>query len=235
MNSETKKFTLIELLVVIAIIAILAAMLLPALNKARENGKRISCLNQMKQLGVATLAYTGDFDDYLPPYESTNEYGFDYRLRSYLGLPDDARYVSQGAKRYKICNCPSNQTKVSSGVPRSYSIAWKPSSWQPTTTTAACGQKTSKIPAASTTLLYIENWSASNKIGDRAGGALCYPLGFTSSVGGLYAELHDNKNKSNYTFVDGHGKFLSYSETTPYPYPSYGTRIGGMWTIDPKD
>lgn len=67
-NVSTKSFTLIELLVVIAIIAILAGMLLPVLNKAREKGKSIKCTANLKQLSTAYLQYTMENKDYMLPY-----------------------------------------------------------------------------------------------------------------------------------------------------------------------
>ncbi|MBN2643509.1 MAG: DUF1559 domain-containing protein [Victivallales bacterium] len=74
-RNQSMLFTLIELLVVIAIIAILAALLLPALNRARDTAKSISCTNNLKNQGIAYTSYANDNNDFLPLAESFDNGG----------------------------------------------------------------------------------------------------------------------------------------------------------------
>lgn len=94
-----KSFTLIELLVVIAIIAILAGMLLPALNKAREKSRQIKCTSNFKQTTLGMLLYISDNDDYFPSY-TASEAG---KTLAWTGRLARAGYYKSAASLF----CPS--------------------------------------------------------------------------------------------------------------------------------
>ena len=110
-NHPCQNFTLLELLIVIAIIAILAAMLLPALNKARETAQTAACTGQVKQLVTANAMYMGDFDDWIYPF-FTDFYQQTWvrALEPYLfsGKLETDRYRFSSAGTAKLFLCPGD-------------------------------------------------------------------------------------------------------------------------------
>jgi len=104
-------FTLIELLVVIAIIALLAAILFPVFARARENARRSSCQNNMKQIGVGIAQYTQDYDELLP---ITTQNGWDAESRNDNGTVAKATWrqtLQPYVKSAQLFQCPSNPQK----------------------------------------------------------------------------------------------------------------------------
>ncbi len=91
MKNKSQSFTLIELLIVITIIAVLASLLLPSLRTAREQAKRLSCVANLSQIGIAMFAYAGDNDTAIPvpDYRNNSNYNWAGILvgRSYLTAP----------------------------------------------------------------------------------------------------------------------------------------------------
>lgn len=101
-------FTLIELLIVIAVIAILAALLLPALNKARDTAIRISCMNTQKSLGLACYSYRSDYDGWILFTDDCN-YGYWLTaLPPYYGGDLSSQWIHVMGKG-KAFQCPSDQ------------------------------------------------------------------------------------------------------------------------------
>lgn len=221
MEFPTKKnFTLIELLVVIAIIAILASMLLPALNKARDKAKSISCVNNVKSVATMMNFYSSDNDEWLPTWQMRlpdGEYARWYSLLNpYVKRDSDAnKEVNEGVIA-KVMFCPAISWGVTGdygGVGEYYGYGvniymYHPNGW----VDLDLSVKLSQIKSSSTKILLGDN--AVSDVPDMAvnwagRGAIYFPNETIGTVShGNMQERVLSRTKHNQTknlaFADGH-------------------------------
>src|SRR5262245_48637240 len=122
-------FTLIELLVVVAVIAVLVAMLLPALQNAKGKAHQAACMNNLRQIHVAFANYAIDWNDYIPsvntlawPGQYSGNWCQQLGRAGYLGSPElhNTSFGPSPVDRYKVFRCPAETEPTQSLVKLSY-------------------------------------------------------------------------------------------------------------------
>lgn len=117
---------MIELLVVIAIIAILAALLLPALSRAKDRAKAIRCNSNIRQVAMAFIMYAGDNGDRLPPLNTGNWTSGVYPNQWWFNILDNGKYIPGTGTTNRIWRCPAVlDSDINQAVANYYQVPWE--------------------------------------------------------------------------------------------------------------